>query len=74
MLDTTESKFEDENEVLNEPNYIEELIELIRSDKGFTAIREEMSNYHDNDIACNRYRVGAYCKCKASDEGFEGGN
>ena len=40
-----------ENEVLIEPNYVEELVELIRSDKDATSIAEELANYHDNDIA-----------------------
>lgn len=40
-----------EKEILNEPDYVQELIELIRSDKDVTAISEELSNYHDNDIA-----------------------
>lgn len=40
-----------ENEVLNEPNYIEELVSLIRSDNIDENIAEKIDNYHDNDIA-----------------------
>lgn len=40
-----------ENEILNEPNYVEELVSLIRSDKDSKVIAEEIDNYHDNDIS-----------------------
>lgn len=40
-----------ENEELLEPNYIEELVSLIRSDNTNETIAEQMDNYHDNDIA-----------------------
>lgn len=40
-----------ENEVLNEPNYIEELVSLIRSDCSDKELIEAINNYHDNDIS-----------------------
>ncbi|MDE7202743.1 MAG: magnesium transporter [Lachnospiraceae bacterium] len=40
-----------ENEVLNEPDYIKELVELIRSGASRDALGEELTNYHDNDIS-----------------------
>lgn len=40
-----------ENEVQNEPDYIEELVALIRSGKSRDEISEELTNYHDNDIS-----------------------
>ena len=40
-----------ENEVLNEPDYIKELVELIRSGASRDALAEELTNYHDNDIS-----------------------
>lgn len=40
-----------EKEVMIEPNYIEELVSLIRSDVGIEQLNEQLSNYHDNDIA-----------------------
>jgi len=40
-----------ENEILNEPDYIRELVTLLRSDNTAENIAEELTNYHDNDIA-----------------------
>ncbi|MDE5696086.1 MAG: magnesium transporter [Lachnospiraceae bacterium] len=40
-----------ENEVFTEPDYIKELIELIRSGAGRDRLAEELTNYHDNDIS-----------------------
>lgn len=40
-----------ENEILNEPDYIRELVELIRSGESASVIADKMTNYHDNDIA-----------------------
>ncbi|MDE5823332.1 MAG: magnesium transporter [Lachnospiraceae bacterium] len=40
-----------ENEILNEPDYIKELVELIRSGASRDALAEELTNYHDNDIS-----------------------
>lgn len=40
-----------ENEVLNEPDYIQELVALIRSGEDREKIAEELTNYHDNDIS-----------------------
>lgn len=40
-----------ENEVFIEPDYIKELIELIRSGAGRDRLAEELTNYHDNDIS-----------------------
>lgn len=40
-----------EKEILTEPNYIEELVALIRSGRARDYISEEIANYHDNDIA-----------------------
>ncbi len=40
-----------ENEILNEPDYIQELVELIRSGEQREKIAEELTNYHDNDIS-----------------------
>ncbi|MDD3796965.1 MAG: CBS domain-containing protein, partial [Lachnospiraceae bacterium] len=39
------------NEVLKEPNYIEELVALIKSDQPAAQIAEKLDNYHENDIA-----------------------
>ncbi len=40
-----------ENEILNEPDYIQELVALIRSGEQREKIAEELTNYHDNDIS-----------------------
>ncbi|MDE6364458.1 MAG: magnesium transporter [Lachnospiraceae bacterium] len=40
-----------ENEILMEPDYIQELVELIRSGESREKIAEELTNYHDNDIS-----------------------
>lgn len=40
-----------ENEILNEPNYIEELVALIRNGDRRDKLAEELTNYHDNDIS-----------------------
>lgn len=40
-----------ENEVNNEPNYVEELVSLIRSDVIDEKTAQQIDNYHDNDIA-----------------------
>ncbi len=40
-----------ENEFLNEPDYIQELVDLIRSGERREKIAEELTNYHDNDIS-----------------------
>ncbi len=38
-------------EVVREQNYVEELVELIRSGMAAEKLAEEIDNYHDNDIA-----------------------
>ncbi len=40
-----------ENEFLNEPDYIKELVELIRSGADRRTLAKELTNYHDNDIS-----------------------
>lgn len=40
-----------ENEILNEPDYVKELVELIRGGANTDALAEELTNYHDNDIS-----------------------
>lgn len=40
-----------ENEIITEQNYVEELLELIRSDATDEKIRETLDEYHENDIA-----------------------
>lgn len=40
-----------EKEILKEPNYVEELLEIIRSDISDEEKREALSDYHENDIA-----------------------
>lgn len=40
-----------ENEVRNKPDYIRELVELIRSGETEAVIADKMNDYHDNDIA-----------------------
>lgn len=40
-----------ENEILNEPDYIRELVELLRSGNTAKEMSKELTNYHDNDIA-----------------------
>ena len=40
-----------ENEVVEKPDYVEELVNLIRSDESDEVISEKIDNYHDNDIA-----------------------
>ena len=39
------------DEKLKEQNYVEELIEIIRSTKSNEELRDKLSDYHDNDIA-----------------------
>lgn len=40
-----------ENEEIMAPDYVQELVELIRSGKSEETIAEQLDNYHDNDIA-----------------------
>lgn len=40
-----------ENEVFNEPDYVKELIRLIRSGTDRDTLASELTNYHDNDIS-----------------------
>ncbi|MDE7322159.1 MAG: magnesium transporter [Lachnospiraceae bacterium] len=40
-----------ENEILNEPNYIEELVALIKDEDNRDKLAQELTNYHDNDIS-----------------------
>lgn len=40
-----------ENESLNKPNYIEELVALIRDGNNTGQLADELTNYHDNDIS-----------------------
>lgn len=40
-----------EYEVFNEPDYIKELVELIRNSESRETLAEELTNYHDNDIS-----------------------
>lgn len=40
-----------ENEVLNEPDYVRELVDLIRSGADSKKLAGELTNYHDNDIS-----------------------
>lgn len=40
-----------ENTNLNQPNYVEELIQVIESNAPDNEIREQLENYHENDIA-----------------------
>ena len=55
-----------ENEILNKPDYTRELVELLRSGGAAEIIAEELTNYHDNDIAnaldelCKEERVVLY--------------
>ena len=55
-----------ENEILNKPDYTRELVELLRSGGAAEIIAEELTNYHDNDIAnaldelCREERVVLY--------------
>ena len=40
-----------EKEVLKEPNYVEELLSIIRSELSNEEIKDRISDYHENDIA-----------------------
>ncbi len=40
-----------EQNILKEPNYVEELLGIIRSDLSNGEIRDRLSDYHENDIA-----------------------
>lgn len=40
-----------EKELLKKPNFVEELLEIIRSSMGEQELLERLSDYHDNDIA-----------------------
>lgn len=40
-----------ENEILNEPDYVCELVGLLRSGASREELAQELTNYHDNDIA-----------------------
>ena len=39
------------DEKIKEQNYVEELIEIIRSTKSNEELRDKLSDYHENDIA-----------------------
>lgn len=38
-------------EVLHEPIYTEEIVQIVRSSKSGAQLKEQLKNYHDNDIA-----------------------
>ncbi len=40
-----------EKEILKEPNYVEEILDLIRSDLSDGELLEKLEDYHENDIA-----------------------
>ena len=40
-----------ENEEIMVPDYVQELVELIRNGEFEKSIAEQIDNYHDNDIA-----------------------
>ena len=40
-----------EKEILKEPNYVEEILDLIRSDLSDDELLEKLEDYHENDIA-----------------------
>ena len=40
-----------EKDVLKEPNYVEELLSIIRSGMSNEEIEDKISDYHENDIA-----------------------
>lgn len=40
-----------EKEILKEPNYVEELLEIFRSNLSTSELLERLDDYHDNDIA-----------------------
>lgn len=40
-----------EKEILKEPNYVEELLSIIRSELSNEEIKDRISDYHENDIA-----------------------
>ena len=40
-----------ENNILKEPNFVEELLTIFRSDIPAGELNEKISDYHDNDIA-----------------------
>lgn len=42
---------QDEQTTIDERDHVEELLAIIRSDKPNEAVRDELKNYHDNDIA-----------------------
>ena len=56
-----------ENEILNKPDYTRELVELLRSGGAAEIIAEELTNYHDNDIASalDELRALSYTWCGA---------
>ena len=39
------------NEVLKEPKFVEQIVEIIRSGYGKDQLLERLSDYHENDIA-----------------------
>ena len=40
-----------DKEILKEPGYVEELLEIIRSDLSKDELLDRLDDYHDNDIA-----------------------
>ena len=38
-------------EILNEPNYVAELLSIIRNTPNVEMMLDQISNYHENDIA-----------------------
>lgn len=49
-----------ENEEIMAPDYVQELVELIRSDESEKEIAEQIDNYHDNDIASALDELNGY--------------
>lgn len=43
-------------EILNEPNYVAELLSIIRNTPNVEMMLDQISNYHENDIAALSFR------------------
>ena len=46
-----------ENNILKEPNFVEELLDIFRSGIPAGELNEKISDYHDNDIAGAREQM-----------------
>ena len=49
-------------ETTRKPNYVEELLEIFRSPLSAEELRDQISDYHESDIAVSAFGGGMGCR------------